>query len=165
MARPRKGSLIWAKSGWRARVTVDVDGEAIQQTVDLGTTNKAAARRKLARLVADLVKGSPADQAQERAKVETVATYAEAWFAGREARGVATAKGERAWFANYWADAIGGLPLGEIRSHHIRGVLEPLGNGQTVGPKGRRLSRNSLANLRAVALRIFDTAWQEELIG
>jgi len=53
MARPRTGSLYWAKSGWRARLTVDVDGERVQKSFDLGTTDKSVARRKLKRLQAE----------------------------------------------------------------------------------------------------------------
>src|SRR5690349_17407986 len=50
VARPRTGQLIWRKSGWFVRLTVDVDGEAIRKWVDLETTNEVVARRKKARL-------------------------------------------------------------------------------------------------------------------
>jgi predicted secreted protein len=53
MARERKGTLIWrASSGWNAILTITKDGESIRKWEPLGTENKAAAKRKLARLVA-----------------------------------------------------------------------------------------------------------------
>ena len=45
--RPRKGSLYWTKSGWRARLTIDVDGVAVQKSFNLETHDKQAARVKL----------------------------------------------------------------------------------------------------------------------
>jgi hypothetical protein len=49
--RPRSGQLIWRKSGWVARLTVEIDGERVRVCRALGTDNKAVARRKLARLL------------------------------------------------------------------------------------------------------------------
>ena len=51
VGRPRRGQLVWRKSGWVARLTVLVDGERIRVCRPLGTDNKAVARRKLARLL------------------------------------------------------------------------------------------------------------------
>src|SRR5690606_34645637 len=48
--RPRTGSLYWTKSGWRARLTVEVDGVAVQKSFDLETTDRAVAKIKLRRL-------------------------------------------------------------------------------------------------------------------
>jgi hypothetical protein len=48
----RSGSLYWTKTGWRARIRIQVDGESVRQSVDLETSSKAAARIKLKRLVA-----------------------------------------------------------------------------------------------------------------
>jgi hypothetical protein len=45
--RPRTGSIYWAKSGYRARVTVEKDGGTKQITVDLGTKDLSIARNKL----------------------------------------------------------------------------------------------------------------------
>lgn len=50
--RPRKGQLIWRKSGWYARLTVLVDGERVRVSRALDTDSKAVARIKLARLLA-----------------------------------------------------------------------------------------------------------------
>ena len=50
--RPRTGSLLWSKSGWRARMPLERDGETIRKVVPLGTKDKAVARRKLRRLLA-----------------------------------------------------------------------------------------------------------------
>ena len=59
MARQRKGALVWRKSGWNALVTLTIDGEAVRKWCPLGTTDKQAAKRKLARLVAKLAQGEP----------------------------------------------------------------------------------------------------------
>jgi len=49
--RPRKGSLYWTKSGWRARITVDVDSVPVQKSFKLETLDKQVARVKLRRLL------------------------------------------------------------------------------------------------------------------
>ena len=74
--RPRTGSLYWTKSGWRARVTIDVDGVSVQKSFDLETTDKQVARIKLRRLVASLTQ--PQEQlATAAARAETFAEAAE----------------------------------------------------------------------------------------
>src|SRR5687768_15952169 len=77
--RKRRGSLYLAKSGWRARVTVDLDGVSVQKSYDLETQDKSAARIKLRRLVAKLEAGelTPAGAATEAKRVETFAEAAE----------------------------------------------------------------------------------------
>jgi hypothetical protein len=73
--RPRKGSLYWTKSGWRARIRVEIDGETVQRSFDLETTDKQVARIKLRRLVADYKPA--AELAAEAARVETFQEAAE----------------------------------------------------------------------------------------
>jgi integrase len=159
--RPRKGSLVWAKSGWRARVTVEVDGETIQRTIDLGTTIRAVAKRKLARIVAE--HASP-EAIAEATKPATVSTYAEGFFEGREARGVTSSKKEKSIFTCYWEKAIGHLLLADVRANHVRSVLEDVAQGKVLGQRGERLAKRSIAGLREVVRQLFDSAWQEELI-
>jgi hypothetical protein len=69
--RPRKGSLVWRKSGWHARFWALVDGEWIRVVRPLGTDNKAVARRKLARLVAEANAGATPN-ARDASAAETL---------------------------------------------------------------------------------------------
>src|SRR5690349_19962703 len=69
--RPRKGSLYWTKSGWRARLTVDVDGVPVQKTFKLETSDRQAARVKLRRLVKHHAGGGAAEADQEASRAET----------------------------------------------------------------------------------------------
>jgi hypothetical protein len=64
--RPAKGSLVWTKSGWAARITTTVDGERVMVQRQLETTSKAAAQRKLERLL-EAQRPTP----EEAARVET----------------------------------------------------------------------------------------------
>ena len=64
----------------------------------------------------------------------------------------------------YWADAIGHLQLTEVRSAHIREVLAACAEGRTLSKRGMRLDKATIRGIRAVALLVFDAAWQAELI-
>jgi hypothetical protein len=86
MARQRKGCLIWRKSGWNALVTLTVDGERVRKWYPLGTTDRQAAKRKLARLVAK----SAANEAiapSEAANEESFEGYATGWLERWKATG------------------------------------------------------------------------------
>src|SRR5258708_39342272 len=98
MARARKGTLVWRKSGWNALVTLTKDGEAIRKWYALGTTDRQAARKKLTRLVADLAKANGPLDPSEAKRPDTVREFAEASFAQREAKGVASVRDERSHF-------------------------------------------------------------------
>jgi integrase len=161
--RPRKGALVYRPTqGWCARLTVDVDGEPVRKCFPLGTHDRSAARRKLARMLAE---GTPEAAAAEATRVETVASYAKTWFEGREARGVVSAEKERAVFDHYWSAELGPLPLRDVRSSHVRGVLTACAEGETLGQHGDRLKRHTIAGIRSVVLRLFDAAWQDELVS
>jgi hypothetical protein len=157
MARKRTGTLIWRKKGWSARVPVKkvVDGETIteKQYFDLGTTSKAAATRKLGRLLAQLVEGPLVTAA---AVEETVAEYAAPWIEDRRAAGVVMVKEEEANFKRHVLPEIGPKPLSQVRPADILGVL------RNAIAKG--LSRGSLAHIRAAMRRLFESAAVEELI-
>lgn len=155
MARPRTGSLVWAKSGWRARVTLEVDGERVQRTINLATMSKAVAKAKLAKVLAE---DAPP------AAVDSVSDYADGWFTGREARGIRV-KDERGWWDHYWAPALGTLRMRDVRPGHVRAVLEQMAEGELRGPRNRRLRRTSILRARAVVLAMFGDAWQDELVA
>lgn len=156
MARERKGTLVWRKKGWCARVTVTVDGEPDKKWYPLGTDNRAGAKRKLARLVAKLEKeGAPAPS--EAAGDDTVSEYAKAHFETRQIQGIASVRDERSYFKSYVEKEIGALAVTAVRSAHIRAVLE--------AAVGKGLAKNTIVHLRSLMHRIFKAAWQDELIG
>ncbi len=175
MARPRKGHLEWRKCGWCARLTVNVDGESIQQWHKLGTENRAVARRKMARLVAANL---PMESAAElAASEETVNAFGTDWIAKREALALPTAAYERRIFERIWRPAIGPLALSAARPHHFADVLEDAATGKlqwvrtrvlpdgTVLTKKGRYSRQSIVHIRATAFRLFKAARAVELIA
>jgi hypothetical protein len=91
----RTGTLVppLADGIWRgsrhARRTPDGAKTTPKPLYSLGTTDKALARRKLARLVVLVEAGADEDDAAERVNnAERVKDYADAWLTTREARGV-----------------------------------------------------------------------------
>ncbi len=160
MPRARTGTLLppLGDGLWRARLTIDrPDGTTIKRVYSLGTTDKALARRKLAALVALLARGEdPADAAVTIGAPERVRDYAGAWLATREAQGVGMVKKERANLERHAFEAIGRMPIGDVRPSHVRSILED------AAAKGLR--RNSLAHIRGVLHRMFRAAVEDELI-
>jgi integrase len=155
----QKGQLVWRRTGWLGRWWATVDGERIRVARMLGTDNKAVARRKLARLIAE---GNPTPEAVKAP--ETVDGYAKAWLDGREGRGLRSADYERRHYDRIWKPAIGAMPLAAVKSQHIREVLEAVANGQISGPKTKRYSKATLVHIRDTALRLFRSAWRDEVI-
>ncbi len=160
MPRARTGTLVppLADGIWRARVTkTHADGSKSRPLYSLGTTDKSLARRKLARLVAIVEAGADVDDAAERVSTpERVRDYADAWIKAREVRGVLSVRDERMWLARYALDALGSLPLGDVRPSHVRGVLDDAA--------GKGLRRESVSKIRGVLHRLFGAAWREETI-
>ena len=156
MPRRRTGTLVppGADGMWRARVTRP-DGS--RPLYSLGTTDKALARRKLARLVEAIDAGHDMlDAADVAGRPERVKEYAEGWLVKRETQGVASVRDERGWLDRHVLGAIGHLPLCDVRPSHVRGILDDA--------LARGLRRNSLANLRGVLHRLFRAALEVEHI-
>jgi integrase len=160
MPRARTGTLVppGVDGLWRARVTkARADGSTTRPLYSLGTTDKALARRKLARLVAAVERGDDVLDAADTANApERVKDYAEAWLAKREAQGVGMAHKERRNLELHALDVIGRLPLCDVRPSHVRGILDDALAGG--------LRRNSLAHIRGVLHRLFRAALEDELI-
>jgi integrase len=175
VSRARTGTLIPPdKDGlWKARVTkTHEDGSVSRPMYSLGTTDKAIARRKLAQLVAALAKargGSPADSAP--VVTEAVREYAEEWLEKRKAQGVVAVADERRNLELHILPSIGHLPLGDVRSPHVRAVLEDLVTKPRQRPKRNGVpdqlatySRQTIKHVRGVMHRLFDAAWRAEII-
>ena len=162
MPRARTGTLLppGADGLWRARVTKPkaTSDEAIERPLySLGTTDKALARRKLARLVAAIDRGEDVLDAAETANsAERVREYADAWLAKREAQGVGMVKKERRTLELYAFGTIGWLPLCDVRPAHIRSILDD------AAAEGRK--RASVGHVRGVLNRMFRAALESELI-
>jgi len=161
MPRARTGTLVppLADGIWRARITkTNPDGSSSRPLYSLGTTDKALARRKLAKLVALVEAGHDLDNAAVTAlgAPERVKDYAAAWLATREAQGVGMAKKERRTLEMYALDAIGRMPLGDVRPSHVRSILDE------AAAKGRR--RATVGEIRGVLHRLFRAAVEVELV-
>jgi integrase len=160
MPRARTGTLIppGADGLWRARITKTLpDGTSDRPLYALGTSDKALARRKLARLVASTERGEDILDAQGSSSAsERVRDYADAWLVKREAQGVGMAKKERRSLELYALEAIGRLPLGDVRASHVRSILDDAAS------QGRK--RATVAHVRGALHRLFAAALADESI-
>ena len=115
MPRARTGTLVkpLADGIWRARLTkTKADDTQTRPLYSLGTTDKALARRKLARLAALVAAGAEIDDAAEQlGSPERVREYSDAWLDRREAQGLVKAKLERGTLKKHALGAIGDLQL------------------------------------------------------
>jgi integrase len=160
MPRARTGTLVKpGRDGFhRARVTKDnADGTTSRPLYSLGTTDKALAKRKLAKINASLARGDDiADAVEVAGTPERVKEYAEAWLEKRVAQKIAMAGYERGYLTNHALDAIGLMPMGDVTPSHVRGILEDA--------VSKGLKRGTVEQVRGVLHRLFDDAWRAELI-
>jgi integrase len=153
--RPRKGSLYWTKSGWRARLTVDVDGVAIQKSVDLGTMSKAVARIKLRRLVAS--NPEPEVLALEAARQETTAEAIRRIVKRQGDEGLKTWPERLRRLERYVVPELGATPVDQVRPGDIRELLEAAGEAG--------LSKQSVQHLKNDLGGVFGALWRDEVIN
>lgn len=157
MAKARTGTLVWRKTGWFVRLTVDVEGEAIRKWVDLETTNEAVARRKKARLA----KQSGTEEAPNvEAAARILETYEEAAArirAQRRKEGVRDVRNEEDRDRLYLIPTIGKRDVREVRAADISAVLDRAADA------GK--SHKTLTHIRAAANTVFDSLWRDELIA
>ncbi len=161
MPRTRTGTLVKpGRDGFhRARFTKDnADGSTSRPLYSLGTTDKALAKRKLAKINAGLARGDDiADTVEVAGAPERVKEYADAWLEKRVAQKISMAGYERGYLTNHALDAIGRMPMGDVTPSHVRSsILED------VVSKG--LKRATAEQVRGVLHRLFDDAWRAELI-
>ncbi len=155
--RPRKGSLEFRGKTWHARLTVTIEG-ALRKWFDLGTDNKAVARRKLAKLVAEIAKGNApsieavADAATAPESMGDVITRI-VTDQGRE--GLKTWADRLSRLQRYALPEITHLAPSAVRAHHIKSILE--GAGET-------LSKQTVTHLRNDLSAVFGDLWRDEVI-
>ena len=151
--RPRKGSLYWTKSGWRARATINVDGVAVQKSFNLETRDKQVARIKLRRLVQ--TNGAPSELQVEAARTETTAEAIRRIVAQQGREGLKTWNERLARLERYAVPEIGRLPVDEVRPGDIRDLLERA---------GETLSKQSVTHVRNDLGTVFGALWRDEMI-
>src|ERR1017187_4402745 len=160
MPRERAGTLFPpGRDGiWRARITTTrEDGTTWRPLYSLGTTDRAQARRMLAKLVAASEAGGDLPtQAQATVMTIRVRDYAETWVARRKALGVGMVNKERRNLELYVLGAIGALSLRDVRSSQIRSILD---EAIALGRK-----RATVAHIHGVLRRLFSAALADELI-
>lgn len=134
MARKRTGTLVWTKQGFAARLTVDVDGEAVKKWFLLGTDNKQAARRKMARRIAELAAGkiSAGNLPKELARAESVAEACTRIHQQRLQDGVKDAKDALGRFEHFVKEQIGQVEVTKVKPTHINDALDFLQVGGQV---------------------------------
>lgn len=114
------GGLVWRKKGWGGRVRVLVDGEYVRKVIDLGTKDKAVARRKLAKLVESA--GEPEKHVPKVLLSDFFDVCAEELSIGDQAN-----------IRLHIVDAIGDVPLSEIKFSHIRAVRDKVSKSMSHG--------------------------------
>jgi integrase len=156
--RPRKGALQFRTRTWYAVLTIDVDGETVRKWVNLETDNKAVARRKLARLVAQHSTTTSLDVVEQAAKApETYAELAERVAQLRRAEGIADVDSEDGRERLWVIPEIGRLPVAGIKATHISAIYE------RAKTEGKSLAH--LRNLRTVMHSRFKLALAEDMIA
>ena len=123
---------------------------------ELGTADKALAKRKAARLVAELAAGKVPETGAPAVASEKVDDYAEAYFAKREARDVGMVRDERTNYRAHVKSTIGAMYLCDVHPEHIEAILD--------GAIEAKLKRLTLVAIRALVFRIFKAARMSRLI-
>jgi integrase len=147
LSRAKTGTLVRpGRDGiWKGRVTA---GDGSRPLYSLGTADEAAAKRKLARLVAGELPAAISD--------DSVKEYSDAWLEKREAQGVGMSKKERRILEMYVLEAIGRMPLVDVKPSHIRSILD---SAAATG-----LARKTVSGVRGVLNRLFRAALEDERI-
>lgn len=117
MARKREGSLYLTSTGYRARVTVEVDGESVRKVFDLKTKSKAAARIKLKRLLST---GDMSTQ-EEAAREETFKEAAERIVGKSKIR---SKENRLSRLRNHVFEHIGEKPVSQVTAPDVLDVLD-----------------------------------------
>jgi integrase len=145
--RKRTGRLYWTKSGWRARLTVEIDGETVRKSFDLQTTDRAVARVKLRRLLAEPM---PAPEAAARAE-----TFREAAdrIVGESA--IATKQARLDRLRLHVFPALGAKPVTQIVAGDVRAILDGL---------AKRFSRQQCLHVRNDISAVLGDLWRADML-
>lgn len=170
--RPRSGSLELRGKTYYARFTVTVDGVSVRKWFDLGTNNKAVARRKRDQRARELAAGGALPSAAEVKAPITCDAFALPWLDARERRGVAAAEYERRYYERVWQPRIGKIAMEDVSVSDVADVLEAAADGEILPTKRkghtaepRRYSRQSIQHMRATLVRMFEAARKLEIVA
>jgi|GEM_PF-466963 len=147
----RSGSLYWTKSGWRARIRIEINGETVQKSFDLETTDKQAARIKLRRLIRRNV--APAELAAEAVRVETFQDAAERVV---EESTIRTKKARLDRLRLRVFPAIGQKPVTAIVAGDVRDILKALAD--------ERASKETCLKIRNDISSVLGDLWRTDML-
>jgi integrase len=154
MARPRTGSKYLTKSGWRARLTIEIDGESVQRTFDLETTDEQVAEIKLKRLVKST--SSPAQLKTEAKRIETLSEAIERVVRDCGKEGLKTWQERMALLNRYTPPRLLAMPVDTIGPKHIVAALK--------AARDAGLSRQTVVHYRNGLHGVLDSLWRDEIL-
>ena len=155
--RPRKGHLEQRGRFFWCQLTVTVDGESVRQWFNLKTESKPAARRKMARMVAEFAAGAPVPVlAETAAREETFGEAAKRCNDGRVADGMKSAKDELARLKRYAADLFD-ADVTKITTGLVNAILD--------GTKAAGQSRQSVQHLKQDISNVFAMLKREGVVA
>ncbi len=146
--RKPTGTLIRNKSGYSAKVWAIVDGERVRVTKPLGTDSRAAAKVKLARLLA-----SDDPNALDLSEPETFEVATGRFF---EARTSASSKDERARLKRYAFPELGARLVTKVNARHINAALDAC--------KAAGKSRSTVQQLKQDIANVFTMLKREGVV-
>src|SRR5690606_22195233 len=147
--RPRTGTIYWARSGWRARITVDVDGVQIKRTYNLQTKNRSAALIKLKRLLVQ--PDIPSEDEAER--FETFEEAAERIVGESDI----TSKDNRLGrLRNHVYGHFGFKPVNEVTAPDVRDALKAMAK------KG--LSQDMITHVKVDVSAVLGSLFEDEIL-
>src|SRR6478752_3180228 len=150
--REQKGQLYWLeKYGWHGRWYTVVEGERVRVSRCLHTDNKAVARRKLARLIAE---GSTSRAEAQRS--ETFEEAARRVLDQQKAAGMVTHKDRLYRLETYAFPTLSKLQPSAIKASHVRNLLEEARNA------GK--SRQTLTHIKNDVSVVLAELWRGELL-
>jgi len=126
MATKRTGTIISKPSGFFARVWVTLaNGSEERRWVNLDTTSRATAKRRLARMVTLIEAGELVAEAQAKvAAPESYEMYTMALHEKRKAAGIVMAPAEKNNRERYIYPVIGQVQVARVTDDHVREVLQ-----------------------------------------
>ena len=150
MPRQQEGQLFMKEGlGWYGRFYATVDGERVRVARALKTHNKAVARRKLARLIAE---GNVTPEEAQRP--ETFEEAARRVIDEQKAAGMSTWK-DRLHRLTEWAfPVIGKMLPGAVKAAHVTGILE---DARDAGK-----ARNTITHLKNDVSAVLGELWRAE---
>ncbi|MCA9622207.1 MAG: hypothetical protein KC731_24455, partial [Myxococcales bacterium] len=156
MGRKRTGRLVERRSGWRAHVTLTIDGVAVRKMVDLGTTDRAVAKRKLRALLRnDQHESAEAAvaAAETPLSVAEAVEQAHARWQGEDLGDAATRLGR---LRDYVLPHIGDMAARSVQGSDVSDVL--------LAAKAAGLSKQSVLHVRNAMNAVFKDLWLDQVI-